>query len=83
MIASIAEILNVSKKAMAYRLRDLDLISEEVFLSLELDKTKKYIVATSKYMLMVISFGERKKGGQLCHTSLKLKKIATTANGRD
>lgn len=41
MIASIAEILNVSKKAMAYRLRDLDLISEEVFLSLELDKTKK------------------------------------------
>lgn len=41
MIASIAEILNVSKKAMAYRLRDLDLISEEVFLSLGLDKTKK------------------------------------------
>lgn len=41
MIASIAEILNVSKKAMAYRLRDLDLISEEVFLSLGLDKIKK------------------------------------------
>ena len=41
MIASIAEILNVSKKAMAYRLRDLDLISEEVFLSLKLDKIKK------------------------------------------
>ena len=32
MIASIAEILNVSKKAMAYRLRDLNLISKEVFL---------------------------------------------------
>lgn len=41
LISSIAEILNVSKKAMAYRLRDLDLISEEVFLSLRLNKTKK------------------------------------------
>ena len=41
MISSIADTLNVSKEAMAYRLRDLDLISEEVFLSLELNKTKK------------------------------------------
>lgn len=41
MIASIAELLKVSKKAMAYRLKDLGLISEEIFLSLELGKTKK------------------------------------------
>lgn len=41
MISSIAEILGVSKKAMAYRLRDLHLISKEIFLSLELDKEKK------------------------------------------
>lgn len=41
MIASIAEILEVSKKAMAYRLKDLGLISEEVFLSLGLGKVKK------------------------------------------
>ncbi len=29
------------KKTIAYRLRDLHLISEEIFLSLELDKEKK------------------------------------------
>ena len=41
LIASIAETLKVSKKAMAYRLKDLGLISEEVFLSLKLNITKK------------------------------------------
>jgi Zn-dependent peptidase ImmA (M78 family) len=41
MIASIAKTLSVSKKAMAYRLRDLGLISEEIFLSLKLDTIKK------------------------------------------
>lgn len=37
MIASIAEILHVSKMAVAYRIRNLGLISEEIFNSLELN----------------------------------------------
>ena len=41
MIASIAEILKVSQKAMAYRLKNLGLISEDVFQSLELNKQRK------------------------------------------
>ena len=38
LIGSIAEELKVSKKAIAYRLRDLELISEDVFCSLNLKR---------------------------------------------
>ena len=41
MIASIAEILKVSQKAMAYRIKNLGLISEDVFQSLDLYKQRK------------------------------------------
>lgn len=43
MINAIANDLNVSKEALAYRLRKLHLISEEVFLSLNLNKRKEEI----------------------------------------
>lgn len=41
MIASMAEQLNVSKTALAYRLREMNKISEEVFVSLKINQKKE------------------------------------------